>query len=155
MSFALTPSFAAAAPSVVPVPSSAFALSFGMVQSIAGARAAGHPVRVMSGSHHLSPAPWYMTMGMQEKVSGQEDGWTLCKYRAVALAKRPSGPLTEWGRPWVYVLSGSLCKGDNMLFNIISNLPSFAIDVPCHLVLMLWISCDTKRACAGASLLSD
>jgi hypothetical protein len=28
--------------------------------------------------------------------TGQEDGWTLCKYCAVTLAKRPSGPLTEW-----------------------------------------------------------
>ncbi|KAF8486964.1 hypothetical protein DFH94DRAFT_678037 [Russula ochroleuca] len=64
--------------------------------SVAGARAEGHPVHVTSRSHCLSPAPWYMTMGMQEKVSGQEDGWTLCKYRAIALAKRPSGPLTEW-----------------------------------------------------------
>jgi hypothetical protein len=54
------------------------------------------PVRVTSGSHHLSPVPWFVTMGMQEKVSRQEDGWTLCKYHAVTLAKRPSGPLTEW-----------------------------------------------------------
>jgi hypothetical protein len=70
--------------------------AFGTVQSIAGARAEGHPVRVTSGLHHLSPVPWCVTVGMQEKVSGQEDGWTLCKYCAVTLAKRPSGPLTEW-----------------------------------------------------------
>ena len=70
--------------------------AFGTVQSIAGARAEGHPVRVTSRSHRLSPVPWCVTVGMQEKASGQEDGWTLCKYRAVALAKRPSGPLTEW-----------------------------------------------------------
>ncbi|KAF8477993.1 hypothetical protein DFH94DRAFT_683160 [Russula ochroleuca] len=79
----------------LPLPSPA-PEAFGMVQSIAGARAEGHPVHVMSGSHCLSPAPWYMTMGMQEKVSGQEDGWTPCKYCAIALAKRPSGPLTKW-----------------------------------------------------------
>ncbi|KAF8469363.1 hypothetical protein DFH94DRAFT_685319 [Russula ochroleuca] len=102
--------------------------AFGTVQSIAGARAEGHPVRVTSGLHHLSPVPWCVTVGMQEKVSGQEDGWTLCKYCAVTLAKRPSGPLTEWGCPWVTVLSGSLCKGDNMLFDFVSSLSSLSLD---------------------------
>ncbi|KAF8465449.1 hypothetical protein DFH94DRAFT_686377 [Russula ochroleuca] len=64
--------------------------AFGTVQSVAGARAEGHPVRVMSGSHRLSPVPW--------------------------------------GRPWVYVLSGSLCKGDNMLFDFVSSLSSLSLD---------------------------
>jgi hypothetical protein len=67
-----------------------------MVQSVAGARAEGHPV---CGDIRVTPPPSCAMVcghGDAGEGTGQEDGWTLCKYRAVALAKRPSGPLTEW-----------------------------------------------------------
>ena len=47
---------------------------------------------VMSGSHHLPPVPWYVTMGMQEKAQGKRmDGHSVSIVLS-PLQKDPVGP---------------------------------------------------------------
>jgi hypothetical protein len=66
--------------------------AFGTVQSVAGAQAEGHPVRVTSRSHCLSPVPWCVTVGMQEKAQGKRMDGHSASIMLSPLQKDPVGP---------------------------------------------------------------